>query len=55
MSVIFKLLYVLTENVIDILIAVSCMQLLHILKNQFTSDFKIFSSTFVKTLLILHE
>ena len=35
--------YVLTENIIDILIAVSCKYLLHIPKNQFTSDFKIFS------------
>ena len=52
MSILFKLFYVLTENLIDILTAVSCKLLLHILKNQFTSDFKIFPPTFVKSFLI---
>ena len=55
MSIIFKLLYVLTENLIDVLTAVFCKQLLHILKYQYTSDFKIFSLTFVKMFLSLHK
>ena len=55
MPIIFELLYALTENLVDILIAVSSKYLLHILQNQFTSNFKIFSSTFMKMFLILHE
>ena len=55
MSIIFKLLYVSIDNPIDILISISGKLLLHIFKTQFTSDFKIFGSAFVKTFLNLHE
>ena len=48
MSIIFK--FVLTENLTDILIAISCKKFLQIRKNQFTSDSITISSTFVKTL-----
>ena len=51
MPIIFKLLYVSIEYPIYILISVSCKKLLDIFKTQFTSDFEIFGSTFVKAFL----
>ena len=55
MLVIFDLLHDLTENLMGRLIALFCKQLLHVLKNPLTSDFKLFSSTLVKVLLTLCE
>ena len=54
-SVIFNSLYDLTQNLIDILIPVSCKEQFHMLKNQYTSELKRFISTFAKTFFILHK